>query len=70
VGWYKQGLTPEEIITEVPHLSLAQVYAALTYYHVNREEIEVDLAAEEAEAQHLEMQQARSGIPRDDTPLL
>jgi uncharacterized protein (DUF433 family) len=32
VGWYKQGLTPEEIITELPHLSLAQVYAALTYY--------------------------------------
>jgi uncharacterized protein (DUF433 family) len=58
VGWYKQGLTPEEIITEVPHLSLAQVYAALTYYHANREEIEVDLATEAAEAQHLEMQQA------------
>jgi uncharacterized protein (DUF433 family) len=58
VGWYKQGLTPEEIITEVPHLSLAQVYAALTYYHANREEIEVDMATEAAEAQHLEMQQA------------
>jgi uncharacterized protein (DUF433 family) len=23
VGWYKQGLTPEEIIAEVPHLSPA-----------------------------------------------
>ena len=30
VGWYKQDLTPEEIITELPHLSLAQIYAALT----------------------------------------
>ena len=58
VGWYKQGLTPEEMLTEVPHLSLAQVYAALTYYPANREEIEVDMAAEEAEAQHLAMQQA------------
>jgi uncharacterized protein (DUF433 family) len=58
VGWYKRGLTPEEITTEIPHLSLAQVYAALTYYHANREEIEADMAAEEAGAQHLEMQQA------------
>jgi uncharacterized protein (DUF433 family) len=56
VGWYKQGLTPEEITTEIPHLSLAQVYAALTYYHANREEIEADIAAEDAEAQQLEKQ--------------
>ncbi len=54
VGWYKQGLTPEEITTEIPHLSLAQVYAALTYYHANRDAIEADMAAEEAEAQQLE----------------
>jgi uncharacterized protein (DUF433 family) len=58
VGWYKQGLTPEEITTEVPHLSLAQVYAALTYYHANREEIEADIAAEDAEAKQLEAQRA------------
>src|SRR6266540_1262629 len=58
VGWYKQGLTPEEITTEVPHLSLAQVYAALTYYHANREEIEADIAAEDLEAPQLETQHA------------
>jgi uncharacterized protein (DUF433 family) len=58
VGWYKQGLTPEEITMEVPHLSLAQVYAALTYYHANREEIEADIAAEDAEAKQLEAQHA------------
>ena len=54
VGWYKRGLTPEEITTEVPHLSLAQVYAALAYYHANPEEIEADIAAEDAEAKQLE----------------
>ena len=53
VGWYKQGLTPEEIITELPHLSLAQVYAALTYYHANREEIEADITAEAATVERL-----------------
>jgi uncharacterized protein (DUF433 family) len=59
VGWYKQGLSPEEIATEIPHLSLAQVYAALTYYHANRHEIEADMSTEDAEAQNLEAQQAR-----------
>ncbi|HEY0555143.1 MAG TPA: DUF433 domain-containing protein [Thermoanaerobaculia bacterium] len=44
---YKRGLTPEEITDQFGHLSLAQVYAALAYYHANREEIETDLAEEE-----------------------
>ena len=57
VGWYKQGLAAEEIAREIPHISLAQVYAALTYYHANREEIEADLAAEDATADLLEKQQ-------------
>jgi hypothetical protein len=35
-----------------------QVYAALTYYHANREEIEADIAAEDAEAKQLEAQHA------------
>lgn len=47
VGWYKLGLSPEEIADEYGHLTLAQVHAALAYYHANREEIEADLAAEE-----------------------
>ena len=47
VGWYKLGLNPEEITEQLPHLTLAQVYAALAYYHANREEIETDIAHEE-----------------------
>lgn len=39
---YKQGLSPEEITSELP-LSLAQVYAALTYYHLHTDEIEEDI---------------------------
>jgi len=49
VGWYKLGLTPEEIGDRVGHLDLAQVHAALTYYHANREQVEADIAAEEAD---------------------
>lgn len=54
VGWYKLGLSPEEMVAEIPHLTLAQVYVALAYYHANREEVESDIAAEEVEAERLE----------------
>ena len=54
VGWYKLGLIPEEIAANFGHLDLAQVHAALTYYHANREDIEADIAAEEVEAARLE----------------
>lgn len=56
VGWYKLGLSPEEITDEIAHLSLAQVYAALTYYHANPAKIEAALAAEEETAQQIEQQ--------------
>lgn len=46
---YKQGAAAEEIARRMSHLSLAQVYAALAYYHANRDEIEADLAEEDAE---------------------
>lgn len=53
VAWYQLGLSPEEIANEFGHLNLAQVHAALAYYHANREEVEADLAGEEAEAEKL-----------------
>lgn len=53
-GWYRLGLTPEEIATEIPHLSLAQVHAALAYYHANRDEMDAAIEAERAEADRLE----------------
>jgi uncharacterized protein (DUF433 family) len=54
VGWYKLGLAPEEIAYEIGHLSLAQVYAALAYYHANQDEIEAAMVAEAQEAATLE----------------
>ena len=45
VGQYKLGLAPEEISDELP-LTLSQVYAALTYYHLHTAEIEADLQAD------------------------
>jgi uncharacterized protein (DUF433 family) len=56
VGWYKLGLNPEGIADRIGHLSLAQVHAALAYYHANRDEVEADLAAEGVEADRLEQE--------------
>ena len=42
---YKQGYSPEEITAELP-VNLAQVYAALTYYHLHTEEVEADIRAD------------------------
>jgi uncharacterized protein (DUF433 family) len=58
VGWYKLGLCPEEIADRIGHLSLAQVHAALAYYHANQEEIETDIEAEDTQANELEQEQA------------
>jgi uncharacterized protein (DUF433 family) len=60
VALYKTGLSPEEIADEFGHLSLAQVYAGLAYYHANREQIEAALAADQAEGEMLEQKHTPS----------
>lgn len=42
---YRSGVTPEEMLEDKPYLSLAKVYAALAYYHANKEEIDADIEA-------------------------
>ena len=54
VDWYKRGMPPEEIGDRIGHLTLAEVYAALTYYHANTAEVEADIAQQTAAAQRLE----------------
>ncbi len=46
---YRQGMTAEEIASTYSHLTLGQVYAALAYFHANRDEIEAELAADDSE---------------------
>jgi uncharacterized protein (DUF433 family) len=60
VAWYQLGLSPEEIVDQVGHLTLAQVYAALAYFHANRDEIEADLALEEAQGEALYQERLRA----------
>lgn len=49
VEYYKLGYTPEETADDMD-LDLASVYAALAYYHLNRDEIEADILANSEEA--------------------
>jgi len=36
---WRKGVTPEEIVLGLPHLTLAQVFEALSYYSDHQEEI-------------------------------
>lgn len=57
--WYRLGHSAEEIAREYPHLSLQGVYAALAYYHADRQTIDADIEADEATAQKLEAQHSQ-----------
>ena len=54
--WYQLGHSAEEIARQYPHISLEGVYAALAYYHANRQAIDADFETDEAIAQQLEAQ--------------
>jgi uncharacterized protein (DUF433 family) len=51
--WYNLGLTPEEIAAKIEHLTLSQIHAALSYYHANRDQVDSDIAAEDAATEDL-----------------
>jgi uncharacterized protein (DUF433 family) len=50
---YRQGQTPEEIAQCYPHLALSQIYAALAFFHANRDKINSELAADDADYDEL-----------------
>ena len=47
-GWWKLGLTVEEIGERLSTLTPAEIHAALAYYHLHRQEIENYLEEERA----------------------
>src|SRR5215510_7954634 len=51
------GWSPEEIHRQHPHLSMAQIHAALSYYYEHKDEVDADIKrrdrlVEELRAQH------------------
>ena len=51
---FNSGMTPEEILAERSQLSLAKIYAALTYYFANKEVIDAAIAEYYRECAQLE----------------
>src|SRR5438046_1273483 len=49
VIWHvHQGMSPDEIISNWPHLTLSGVHAALAFYYDRKEEMDAEIAADEA----------------------
>jgi len=44
----ESGESPDEILAALPHLSMADVHAALAYYHDNRDAIDGQIAESDA----------------------
>ncbi len=53
-GWWKLGLTIEEIGERLSTLTPAEIHVALAYYHLHRQEIEGYLEDERAVCRSLE----------------
>lgn len=49
--------TPRQIQESYPHLSLAQIYAALAYYHDNQDQLDAEIMAAEELADRLRVAQ-------------
>lgn len=43
----REGLSPDEIVSAYPSLTLSDVYAALAYYHDHRADIDADIKADD-----------------------
>jgi len=55
---HKEGYTPEKMLEVYPSLNLAQIYAALSYYYENPEEIEALIAEDEKWDERYEREKA------------
>ena len=64
VIWTEQGQSPDEIVSDFPQLSLADVYAALAYYHDHREEIDQEIREDQEFAARMK-EQAGPGLLED-----
>lgn len=45
VRYEVMGMTPEEIIVALPHLTLPQIHAALSYYYAHKAQMDKDWKA-------------------------
>jgi uncharacterized protein (DUF433 family) len=56
----RHGLSPEQIARDYPHITLAQVHAALAYFYDHREEVLQQMKADEDLASRMEAEQRKT----------
>ncbi|MFO0949672.1 MAG: DUF433 domain-containing protein [Isosphaeraceae bacterium] len=77
--WHERmGMSPDEIVSAYPTLTLSDVHAALAYYHENRERIDAEIVEGERFAREmkaklgpgpLQEQRGRKNADAEDDPL-
>jgi uncharacterized protein (DUF433 family) len=60
VLWTEQGMSADQIVSEFPQLGLADVYAALAYYHDNQNAIDREIQQSREFAEQLRSQLGQS----------
>src|SRR2546426_11862726 len=58
------GWSPEEMHFQHPHLSLAQIHAALAYYYENQEQLDADIARRRQDVEKMAAESADSPLRR------
>jgi uncharacterized protein (DUF433 family) len=56
------GSSPEEMALQYPHLSLAQIHAALAYYYQHQEELDAEILQDWNEVKELAANQPESPL--------
>jgi uncharacterized protein (DUF433 family) len=63
--WHElQGLSPEQIVSDFPQLTLADVHSALAYYFDHREDIERDMRDAESLVEKMKVAQGAGLLDR------
>ena len=58
------GQTPEELQRDMPHLTLAQIYAALFYYHEHKDELDAEIARQYESGESMRAEAGESPFAR------
>ena len=61
VIWSEQGRSPDEIVSDYPHLTLADVHAALAYYFDHQDEVDRQIRESEELAEAMKTRRPPGG---------
>ena len=63
IGKFLDGVSPDEIRTQHPHLALKQIYGTITYYLFNKETVNAYIEAGRKQAEEAYDEQLRNPSP-------